>query len=195
MRRLIGSVVATALVAGIIILGATSASASCHIVNFSETNYTVQEDAGTVTIEIERQIFGNGCPGTMNYSTEDDSAEDPSDYKKTSGTLVYASTEASKSFTVPIVNDSDQEGDETLKVTFTGTSPGPVTGSATVTIKDDDGGTAASPSPEVTTQEEDEAVGEEEDEGTPVGLIAAIAGGAVILILIVVLLMRRKPAA
>jgi hypothetical protein len=194
MSRFITAVATTALVAGIMALGGVPASASCHIVNFSETNYIVPESAGSVTIQIRRQIFGNGCPGTMNYSTEDDTANDPSDYKKTSGTFAYATTEASKSFTVPIVNDSEQEGDETFKVTFNGSSPGPVTGSATVTIKDDDAGAPQGPATAVDAQADDEAAGEEEDEGTSVGLIAAIAGGAIVLVLIVVLLSRRKPA-
>lgn len=195
MRRLIGSAAVTALVTGMVISGAAPVSASCHIVNFSEPSYTAEENAGTVTIKIERQIFGNGCPGTINYTTEDDSAKDPADYKKTSGTFAYASTESSKSFTVPIVNDSDQEGEETFKVTFNGSSPGAVTGSAIVTIQDDEdvlSAGAASPSPEVidaqTTAEEDE------DDGTPIGLIVAIAAGAVVLILAVVLLLRRRPA-
>lgn len=196
MKRLVSLSVAATLVGITVLWSVSPAAASCHIVTFSEAEYQVSEDAGTVTITIERQIFGAGCPGTINYSTADDSATDPSDYEKTSGTLSYAATEASKSFTVPIENDSDDEGEESFKVSFDGTSPQAVSGSALVTIQDDDGAGEESPTgDEVTTQEDAEAIaGEEEGEGTSVGFIVAIAAGALVLIVALVLLLRRKPA-
>lgn len=192
MKRFAGLIVTVALATVTLLLGAVPAVAACHIVGFTESNYLVKEDAGRVTITIERQVFGAGCPATINYTTGDDSAKDPSDYRKTSGTLIYGSTEASKSFTVSIVDDKDSEQSEAFKVSFTGNSPGPVSGSATVTIEDEDvtaaespppASTTESPTPEVTTQSTEQPVAEEEDEGGPsagliVGIIAVVLAAA-----------------
>ncbi|NQT74769.1 MAG: hypothetical protein HQ553_18680, partial [Chloroflexi bacterium] len=96
--------------AGTFIVSAPSPS-----VAFSSTGYAVDEDDATgmkvVTVQLSEV-----CPDTVtiNYSTADDSANQPGDYTAASGTLTFAAGEISKTFSVPITDDSDAEGDEVL---------------------------------------------------------------------------------
>ncbi|HOZ50881.1 MAG TPA: Calx-beta domain-containing protein [Chitinophagaceae bacterium] len=58
---------------------------------------------------------------SVNYATSNQSALSPSDYTATSGTLIFAPGETSKTFTVPIINDflSEPSG-ESFRVTLSG---------------------------------------------------------------------------
>ena len=109
------------------------------LVQFSATNYNVNEGDGTVTVTVTKT--GNtAVPAAVNYATSDGTATAPSDYTTTSGTLTFAPTETSKTFTVPIIQDTVYEGNETFTVTLS-TPVGATLGApnpATVTIIDDD---------------------------------------------------------
>ena len=109
------------------------------LVQFSATNYNVNEGAGTVTVTVTKT--GNtALPSSVNYATSDGSATAGSDYTATSGTLTFQPNDTSKTFTVPITQDAIYEGNETFTVTLSvpvGCSLG-APSSATVTIVDDE---------------------------------------------------------
>jgi hypothetical protein len=105
------------------------------------TSYDVNEADGLVTITVTRSGGSLGGPVTVDYATADGTATAGSDYTATSGTLTYGPGEASKSFTVPVAQDSGYEGDETFQVLLSNATGGANLGApagATVTIADDD---------------------------------------------------------
>ncbi|HEV2802798.1 MAG TPA: FG-GAP-like repeat-containing protein [Pyrinomonadaceae bacterium] len=115
--------------------GATTASLS-----FNMPVYGVSETANVATVTVIRNGSLAG-PVTVNYATSDNTAFSPADYKATSGTLSFADGEASKTFTVEIVNDTRDEGAQAFLVTLSNPSGGAVLGGqnvASVSINDDD---------------------------------------------------------
>ncbi|MGI8436352.1 MAG: Calx-beta domain-containing protein [Chthoniobacterales bacterium] len=109
------------------------------LVQFSAANYDVNEGAGTVTVTVTKT--GNTTlPATVSYATSDGTATAPADYTTTAGTLTFAPGDTSKTFTIPIVQDTIYEGNEMFNVTLSAPvgatlgAPNP----ATVTILDDD---------------------------------------------------------
>ncbi|MGB7444890.1 MAG: Calx-beta domain-containing protein, partial [Coleofasciculaceae cyanobacterium] len=106
---------------------------------FSQGNYSVNEDDGTVTITVERAGESNG-EISLDYATSDGTATASSDYDAASGTLSFGDGETTKTFTIKINNDSDVEGDETVQLQITNVSAGNLGGQdeATLTIVNDD---------------------------------------------------------
>ncbi len=121
---------------------------------FSAATYTVNEPDGSATITVTRSGPTTGT-ATVNYATSDGSATDGSDYTATSGTLTFGDDVTSQTFSVPVLNDTAFESDETVNLTLTN-----VTGSAdlanpstaTLTIVSDDAEPTptASPTPTAT---------------------------------------------
>ncbi|HEX8131459.1 MAG TPA: FG-GAP-like repeat-containing protein [Pyrinomonadaceae bacterium] len=109
--------------------------------NFSAAAYTTRdEQTSTAFVAVNRYGSLAGA-ATVNYATSDGTAVSPSDYKATSGTLSFADGEASKNFTVEIINDTVQEPTETLNLTLanpTGAAVLGTLGAATLNILDDD---------------------------------------------------------
>ena len=70
---------------------------------------------------------------TVEYRTEDGTAQAPADYTHTSGTLTFALGERSKIVPVPILDDGHDEGSETMKLKLENPSP------SRVKLKDDEG--------------------------------------------------------
>src|SRR5262249_43167767 len=107
---------------------------------FSGSGYSVNENQGTATITVTRT---NGSTGsvTVNYATSDGTATAGSDYTATSGTLTFAAGETSKTFTVPIIDDTAVENPETVTLPLSNAPSGAALGSpatATLTINSDD---------------------------------------------------------
>ncbi len=105
---------------------------------FSQAAFTVQENGSTATITVERV---NGFFGavSVDYATSDGTATAGSDYTAASGTLNFANGETHQTFTVTILNDAVQEGDETVNLTISNPTGGATIGSpshATLTIQD-----------------------------------------------------------
>jgi hypothetical protein len=124
-------------------------------VRFTASSYSVDEAAGQATVTVTRSGGSLGGPVTVDYTTGDGTATAGSDYTATSGTLTFGPGEATKSFTVPVANDSTHEDGETFQVTLSNVTGGASMGTpsgAAVTIADDDAApstqsTPANPNP------------------------------------------------
>ena len=78
---------------------------------------------------------------TVDYATSDSTATAGTDYTSTSGTLTFAAGETEKTVSVPVIDDSHDESDETFTVTLSNASGGDAyleDATATGTIADDD---------------------------------------------------------
>jgi len=108
---------------------------------FVATDIDVQEDAGEVTLTVERRAGSDG-PVSVGIQLNEGSARTPQDFGAPSTTsLSWADGEGGmKSFTVPIVLDSNAETDETFTARLIAATPSSVLSgvgsSARVTIID-----------------------------------------------------------
>lgn len=127
-------------------LGATSVASlaitdddASTTVSFSSTTYPVDENGTSVTIFVNRSGNTNG-PASIDYSVISNTAISDSDFTATSGTLNWpAGDAAAKTFTIPIIDDTNYEGDETASLTLTNPVSTLIgTSSATLTIIEDD---------------------------------------------------------
>jgi ribosomal protein L35AE/L33A len=108
---------------------------------FSSATYSVNENGGSATITITRTGGSNGAVG-VSYAISNGTATAGSDYTTVANSLSWANGDtASKTFNVPIINDSVYEGNETVNLTLSSPSGGATLGSpstAILTIIDDD---------------------------------------------------------
>lgn len=111
------------------------------VLQFSAPTYTVNENGMSVSIAVTRTGGASGAV-TVNYSTANGSAAQPSDYAAASGTLNWADGDtAPKTFTVTIVNDAIVEGMESVLLALSNITGGASYGAnatATLFITDDD---------------------------------------------------------
>ncbi len=106
------------------------------VLQFDPTAYSVAEDGGSVTVTVVRAAGSDGA-ATLDYATTDVSASAGSDYSAVSGTLSWNPGDiSSRSITVPILDDTAMEGDETFQVSLTSSNVPLGTATATVTILD-----------------------------------------------------------
>jgi len=115
-------------------------------VQFSASNYNVQEDCTFVTITVNRTGDTSGA-ASVDYSTSDVTATQRNDYITALGRLQFASGETSKTFAVLINEDSYVEGTESFNLNLSNSSGMSLGGPAiaTVTITDDSSESAANP--------------------------------------------------
>ncbi|MCG8456224.1 MAG: hypothetical protein MI919_08070, partial [Holophagales bacterium] len=107
---------------------------------FSAEVFTGAENAGSVTVEVRRTGGSSGAV-SVDYATSDGSAQAGSDYTATSGTSSWADGEtAPKTFEVPLLDDAEQEGSETVNLALSNPTNGATLGTAaaTLTVTDDD---------------------------------------------------------
>ncbi|MBN8562674.1 MAG: DUF4347 domain-containing protein [Leptolyngbya sp. UWPOB_LEPTO1] len=111
---------------------------------FSSENFNVNENAGAVTITVQRS--GNTTvAGSVNYATSNGPATAGADYTTSIGTLNFAAGQTNQTFTVPITDDTEGERNETFNIILSNPSAG-ILGTqqtATVTIADNDPGSFA----------------------------------------------------
>jgi hypothetical protein len=105
---------------------------------FEQPAYFASEETGAATITVTR----SGDPdiaASVNYTTSDGTATEAVDYTAASGTLAFAAGETTLSFSVPLLSDTLQEGDETVSLTLSSPQNGDLgtPDSATLTITDD----------------------------------------------------------
>jgi len=112
------------------------------VADFSSAEYGVDEDEGTgvATIYVVLSL-ASPTTVTVDYATSDGTATAGTDYTAISGTLTFAPGETSQTFDVPIIDDSESEGNETVDLTLSNVFEaelGDVNNPAVLTIDDDE---------------------------------------------------------
>jgi len=94
---------------------------------FSQPQFNVSENGGVATVTVTR-VNGVGGTPSVNYSAVPALALEGLDFTRVSGTLTFGVAETSKTFTVPIIDDVQIEGDEFFVVFLSNPSLGTVLG-------------------------------------------------------------------
>ena len=109
-------------------------------VAFSLPNFDVNESDGTATITVRRT-----GPVTetvsVDFTAREGTAANGLDFTAVNGTLTFAPGQAEQTFSIPILNDSEVEDDETVQLELSNPRGGAVLGrqsTAALTIHDDD---------------------------------------------------------
>ncbi|MCC3451269.1 MAG: tandem-95 repeat protein, partial [Microcoleus sp. PH2017_39_LGB_O_B] len=100
--------------------------------NFSTANYTARENGTAATITVIRT--NTDVAADVSYSTSNGTANAGNDYNSASGRLNFAIGETQKTFTVPIIDDSLVEGDETVNLSLSLPSNGAILGTNSTAI-------------------------------------------------------------
>jgi hypothetical protein len=105
--------------------------------DFSQANYTVAEQLGTVTVTVTRS-GDTSVSASVEHTTADDTATQKSGFEITAGTLNFAPGDASKTIQVLLNQDSYVEGPQSFNLVLSNPN-GAALGqsSTTVTITDD----------------------------------------------------------
>ena len=117
--------VALSLPAGATLAGPYSATVNIldgdppPLVSFISSQYTVTESGGSAIITATLSS-ASGLTATVDFATSDGTAQAGSDYTPVSGTLTFAPGQLQRVFTVPISNDPQLEGAETIQLTLSG---------------------------------------------------------------------------
>ena len=119
-----------------------SACAAISTLQFSKATYSINEGGGQATISVTRTDGTSGAVSVQYATVAGGTATGGTDYTPASGVLSWADGDASsKTFNVPIINDSLNEADETVNLTLSNPGGGAALGSlstATLTIFDND---------------------------------------------------------
>lgn len=112
-------------------------------IQFKDANYSVKENGDEVILAV---TYAGGIDGevTVSYSTQDGTATPGQDYGAISGTLTFTGSETTQEITVPILDDSTYEGNESVTLRLSDPTGGATLGSlstTTLTITDDEVGT------------------------------------------------------
>ena len=109
-------------------------------VQFTASNFVVNEGNGTATITITR-TGGISQGVSVRFVTVDGSAVNGEDYSAIRTVVTFEPGETEKTVTIPIINDSTDEPDETINIALENPTGGAILGSpinAIVTILDND---------------------------------------------------------
>ncbi len=107
-------------------------------VQFSLSDYQVNESAGSVTVTVTRT--NPSGTASVNWDLSNGSNVSTADYTDANGTLTFTGSDASESFTVNITDDILVEGAQVINVTLSGAVGATIAGTnpATITIADDE---------------------------------------------------------
>ena len=88
----------------------------------SSSEYTVNEEEGSVTIKVIRtEKYASQM--SVDYETSNGTAEADTDYIHTEGTLIFSHGDLEKTFTIDINNDEIYEGNETINLSLSNPTP------------------------------------------------------------------------
>jgi hypothetical protein len=115
------------------------------VLKFDETSFEVSEEAGSAVIVVERSNGEDGAV-SVQYTASAGTATAGQDFTAVSGTLSWgAGDESNKTFTVPVLNDGQAEGAETVVLRLSNPTGGAALDGAraqsTLVIRSNDGGT------------------------------------------------------
>ncbi len=114
---------------------------------FSASQYTVMETADKAEIPVLRR-YGSVGAGTVRWRTQAGTATPGEDYVETTGTLIFATGVVQQICEIPLLDDADMEGPETIQVILYEPEGDLLLGSVTtawLTIQDDEAPRAAFP--------------------------------------------------
>jgi hypothetical protein len=120
-----------------------TAATGCCTLQFASATFSVSEGGGAL-IAVKRTGSLAGRV-TVAYSTSPGTAQAEVDYRSRSGVLTFAGGQARASFTLPTINDTLDEENETLQLALSDPQGGAQLGTpatATLTIVDNDAGGA-----------------------------------------------------
>ena len=125
-----------------ILLTCTAGLQAASTIQFTATSYAVAEDAGVVTLTVQRLDDTNPVV-SVDYASTNGTATAELKYTAVSGTLTFAGGETNKTIVVAILNEGFVEGTQTFQVILSNPTAGAVLGggtTATVSIRDNDTG-------------------------------------------------------
>ncbi len=108
--------------------------------NFNASGYGVMENGGSFTVTVSRTGGTTGAVG-VTYATSNGTGQSGNEYTATSGTLSFAAGETSKTFTVAVNDDSQNDGSKTFNLALSAPTGGANIGSvgtATVSVTDNE---------------------------------------------------------
>jgi hypothetical protein len=118
-----------------------TSSGSVPYVFVGSSFYSVGEAGPTVTVEVKlSSALSTGQTATVNYATVDGTATGGLDYTGAFGTLQFDSTSQTRTVTIPILSDTEIEGNEQFKFSLSNPSGANlgIPSQADITIIDDD---------------------------------------------------------
>jgi bacillopeptidase F len=108
---------------------------------FNEPQYSVDETTQHLIVTV-RRIGGHSDEVSVDYTTRDDVARSGHDYIQQSGHLTFVDGESLRSFEIPIINDRQDEENESFRIVLNNVKGNAILGDqdeAVVVIRDDDG--------------------------------------------------------
>jgi subtilase family serine protease len=103
-------------------------------VEFSAANYSINEDGTPITAVTLNRTNGSSGELTVTVNLSNGTAIAGSDYTNSPITVTFADGETSKTVTIPIINDTQFEADETLNLTLTNPQGTAVLGNQTTAV-------------------------------------------------------------
>ncbi|MFM6307857.1 MAG: Calx-beta domain-containing protein, partial [Dolichospermum sp.] len=103
-------------------------------IQFSNADYSVNENGTLVTAVTLTRSNGSDGAVSVRINLTNGTATAPSDYNNTAITVNFANGETSKTVTIPIVNDSQFETDETINLSLSNPQGGATLGTQTTAV-------------------------------------------------------------
>jgi Ca2+-binding RTX toxin-like protein len=104
------------------------------VIQFDNSTYSVNENGTAVNAITLTRTGGSNGGISVTLTPSNDTATSPADFTATPIVVNFAEGENSKTVTVPIVDDTAVEGDETVNLTLSNATGGAVLGSPTTAV-------------------------------------------------------------
>ncbi len=152
---------------GITKVGADFGGGSPGTLAFNSATYSVAEDGTPVTAVTVTRTGGSSGAVSVTCTPSNGTATSPGDYDSSPITVNFADGDTSETVTVPIVNDTASESDETINLTLSGATGGASIGAQSTAVLTITANDSASPG----TLQFSSATYAVSEDGTPVSAI------------------------